>query len=70
MSKNLRSELEENAGVFLDDLQQKEGLPFYILSLHDAHAILSGLQVSISVKKLPADIENYTIPRDPSKGAC
>jgi hypothetical protein len=51
MSKNLRGELEENAGAFLDALQQKGGPLFYTLLLHEAHAVLSVLQVSISVKK-------------------
>jgi hypothetical protein len=58
MSKSLHSELEQNTRAFLDNLQQKVGPSIYTLSLHDARAVLSGLQASISVKKLSADIEN------------
>ena len=66
MAKSLHSELEQNARTFLDNLQQKGGLLIYTLSPHDARAVLSGLQASISVKKLPAGIENSTIPGGPN----
>jgi acetyl esterase len=56
MSKSLHSELEQNTRAFLDNLQQKGGPPIYTLSPADARAVLSGLQASIPVKKLPADI--------------
>jgi acetyl esterase len=58
--------LEQNARAFLDNLQQKGGPPIYTLSPHDARAVLSGLQASIPVKKLPADIENRTVPGGPN----
>ena len=66
MSKSLLSELEQNARAFLDNLQQKVGPPICTLSPHDARTVLSELQASISVKKLPADIENCTIPGGPN----
>jgi acetyl esterase len=65
MSKSLYSELERNTRAFLDNLQQKGGPPIYTLSPSDARAVLSGLQASIPVKKLPADIENRNIPSSP-----
>jgi acetyl esterase len=65
MSKSLNSELEQNTRAFLDNLQQMGGPPIYTLSPYDARAVLSGLQASIPVKKLPADIENRTIPGGP-----
>jgi acetyl esterase len=65
MSKSLHSELEQNTRAFLDNLQQKGGPPIYTLSPADARAVLSGLQASIPVKKLPADIENRNIPGGP-----
>jgi hypothetical protein len=66
MSKNLHSELEQNARAFLDNLQQKVGLPIYILSSHDDRAVLCGLRAIILVIKLPADIKNCTIPGGPN----
>ena len=65
MSKNLYIELEQNARAFLESLQQQGGPPIYTLSPDKARAVLSGLQASSSVQKLPADIENRTIPGGP-----
>ena len=62
MSKNLYIELEQNARAFLESLQQQGGPPIYTLSPDKARAVLSGLQASSPVQKLPADIENRTIP--------
>jgi acetyl esterase len=61
MSKSLYRELEHDTRAFLANLRQKGGPPIYTLSPSDARAVLSGLQASIPVKKLPADIENYNI---------
>jgi acetyl esterase len=58
--------LEQNTRAFLDNLQQQGGPPIYTLSPHDARAVLSGLQASSPVQKLPADIENRTIPGGPN----
>lgn len=60
------SELELNTRAFLDNLRQKGGQPIYALSSYDARAVLSGLQASIPIKKLPAVIENRTISGGPS----
>jgi acetyl esterase len=57
--------LEQNTQAFLENLQQQEGPPIYTLSPDNARAILSGLQASSPVQKLPADIENHTIPDGP-----
>jgi acetyl esterase len=57
--------LEKNTKAFLDSLQQKGGPPIYTLSPEKARAVLSELQASIPVKKLPAIIENRTIPGGP-----
>lgn len=65
MSKSPYNRLERNTCAFLDNLQQKAGPPIYTLSPYDARAVLSGLQASIPVKKLPADIENRTISCGP-----
>lgn len=62
MSKSIHSELEQITRAFLDNLQRQGGPPIHTLSPHDARAVLSGLQASSPVKKLPADIENRTIP--------
>ena len=61
MSKSLYSELEHDTRAFLANLRQKGGPSIYTLSPSDARAVLSGLQASIPVKKLPADIENHNI---------
>jgi acetyl esterase len=65
MSKSLYSELEQNARAFLNNLQQKGGPPIYTMSPDNARAVLSGLQASYPVAKIPSDIENHTIPDGP-----
>ena len=57
--------LEKHTKAFLDDQQQKDGPPIYTLSPDKARVVLSGLQASVGVKMLPADIENRTIPSGP-----
>ncbi len=61
MSKNLYGEIEQNARALLNNLQQAGGPPIYTLSPDKARAVLSGLQASSPVQKLPVDIENRTI---------
>jgi acetyl esterase len=56
--------VEQNTRSFLKSLQQNPGPPIYTLSPDNARAVLSGLQASSPVQKLPADIENRTIPGD------
>jgi acetyl esterase len=56
------SELEQNARALLNNLQQQGGPPIYTLSPDKARGVLSGLQASTPVQKLPADVENRTIP--------
>ena len=58
--------VERKTRAFLESLQQSSGPPLYTLSPEQARAVLSGLQASIPVKKLPADIENRTIPGGPN----
>jgi acetyl esterase len=62
MSNILYSELEQNARALLNNLQQQGGPPIYTLSPDKARGVLSGLQASSPVQKLPADVENRTIP--------
>jgi acetyl esterase len=58
--------LEQNTKAFLENLQRNSGPPLYTLSPEDARAVLSGLQANSPVQKLPADIENRTIPGGPN----
>ena len=58
--------VEQKTRGFLESLQQASGPPLYKLSPEQARAVLSGLQASIPVKKLPADIENRTILGGPN----
>jgi acetyl esterase len=62
MSRMSYSELEQNARALLNNLQQQGGPPIYTLSPDKARGVLSGLQASTPVQKLPADVENRTIP--------
>ncbi len=55
------SELEQNARTLLNNLQQQGGPPIYTLSPDKARGVLSGLQASTPIQKLPADVENRTI---------
>lgn len=57
--------VEQQTRAFLESLQQNPGPPLYTLTPEQARAVLSGLQASIPVKKLPVDIENRTIPGGP-----
>ena len=61
MSNILYSELEQNARTLLNNLQQQGGPPIYTLSPDKARGVLSGLQDSTPIQKLPADVENRTI---------
>jgi acetyl esterase len=65
MSKSLYSEIEQNARALLNNLQQQGGPPIYTLSPDNAREVLSKLQANVPVQKLPADIENHTIPDGP-----
>jgi acetyl esterase len=58
--------VEQKTRGFLESLQQASGPPLYKLSPEQARAVLSGLQASIPVKKLPADIKNHTILGGPN----
>ena len=62
MSNILYSELEQDARALLNNLQQQGGPPIYTLSPDKARGVLSGLQAGSPVQKLPADVENRTIP--------
>lgn len=55
------STVEQKTLKFLESLQ---GPPLYTLTPNDARAVLSGLQ-SKSVQKLPAEIDDHTIPNGP-----
>jgi hypothetical protein len=49
--------LDKQTRAFLDDQQEKVGPSIYTLSPEN-RTVLSGLQVSVPVKMLPADIAN------------
>jgi acetyl esterase len=57
--------VERNTRAFLESLQQNPGPPLYKLSPQQARAVLSSLQAD-PIEKLPADIENRTIPGGPN----
>ncbi len=59
------STVETNTKIFLESLQQNPGPPLYTLTPSEARNVLSGLQ-SAPIEKLPAEIENKTIPVGPS----
>jgi acetyl esterase len=58
--------IEQKTSAFLETLQKQGGPPIYTLSPKEARDILSNLQASTPVAKLPADIENRTIPGGPN----
>lgn len=66
MSADNYDGVEPNTRSFLKSLQQNPGPPIYTLLPDKARAVLSGLQASSTVQKLPADIENRTIPGGPN----
>ena len=65
MSSNQYSELEKNTRALLINLQQQGGPPIYTLTPDKAREVLSGLQANSPVEKLPAKVENRTIPGGP-----
>ena len=66
MSADNYDGVEQNTRSFLKSLQQNPGPPIYTLLPDQARAVLSGLQTSGTVQKLPAEIENRTIPGGPN----
>ena len=59
------STVENNTKLFLEKLQQIGGPPLYTLTPTEARNVLSGLQAG-PIEKLPAEIENKTIPGGPN----
>ena len=57
--------VENNTKLFLEKLQQSGGPPLYTLTPSEARTVLSGLQAA-PIEKLPAEIENKTIPVGPN----
>ncbi len=60
----LSNSIEPTTRAFLDSLNSKGGPQLYELSVEDARGVLSSIQ-AIDVKKLPADIEDRSIPGGP-----
>lgn len=56
--------IEPTTQMFLDNINSQEGLPIYELSPTEARKVLSKVQ-DIHVTKLPAEIEEHTIPVGP-----
>ena len=61
----MNKSLEPSARAFLDELNSSGGPQIYELSVKDARGVLTGAQAG-PVDKLPADIEDLTIPGDVS----
>lgn len=59
-------ELEPKTLAWLKALENQGGPPIYTLSPADARAVLSSLQASVAVPKLPAAIEDRTISGGPT----
>ncbi|MBA3977295.1 MAG: alpha/beta hydrolase [Nitrosopumilus sp.] len=65
MDKYNYSTVEQNTRLFLESLQNDAGPPLYALSPTDARDVLSSLQSNTESLKLPAQIDNHTIPVGP-----
>ncbi len=65
MSPKLSPNLEPATRRFLEQVNAQGGTPIYELSPEDARAVLSSLQAGEDVEKLPADIEDRTLPCGP-----
>src|SRR5260370_40285995 len=52
--------------AFIAKLAAGGGPPLYTLSPTDARAVLTNVQASVAVTKLPADIEDRMIPGGPT----
>ena len=64
--KNQRPVLEPKTQAFVDFLAAQGGKPLYELSYADARKILEDAQASVSVTKLPADVEDKIFPVGPT----
>ena len=65
MDTNNYPTVENKTKLFLEKLQQSGGPPLYTLTPTEARNVLSGLQAG-PIEKLPAEIENKTIPVGPN----
>ena len=65
MDNNNYPTVEIKTKLFLEKLQQSGGPPLYTLTPSEARNVLSGLQAG-PIEKLPAEIENKTIPGGPN----
>src|SRR5687768_6486941 len=65
MDTNKYPTVENKTKLFLEKLQQIGGPPLYTLTPTEARNVLSGLQAG-PIEKLPAEIENKTIPGGPN----
>ncbi len=58
--------LEPKTQAFIDAVNSSGGKPLYELSYADARTVLENAQSSVSVTKLPADVEDHTLPVGPA----
>ena len=65
MTKRNKPVLEPATQAFVDALEASGGKPLYTLSYEDARKVLEDAQ-AINVKKLPAEIEEKTLPGGPT----
>src|SRR5215469_5401964 len=56
-------QLDATTQAFVTSLAAQGGPPLYTPSPADARAVLTGVQSSVRVNTLPADVEDRTIPR-------
>ena len=66
MSTHDYSAIQARTRAFLEALDAQEGPPLYTLSPRDARAVLDNAQRAANVAKLPADIEDRTVPGGPN----
>jgi acetyl esterase len=64
--KNQKIVLEPKTQAFVDALAAQGGKPLYELSYADARKVLEDAQASVSVTKLPADVEDKIFPVGPT----
>jgi acetyl esterase len=68
MSAKISPNIEPGTRRFLEQVNAQGGKPLYELTPQEARKVLSDLQSGEDVEKLPADIEDRTLPVGPGAG--
>ena len=66
MTNQKKPALEPKTQAFLEAVNSSGGKPLYELSYADARNVLENAQSSAQVTKLPADLEDHTLPVGPT----